>query len=155
MKQTLDHENKQLIQTALDKQALFETRCKENREYLERTTMERAKRREEQVADERKVVAEAQRVMDDADTQKAAIVKARQDKVDRVNSSMGNALVEQRLKEEREAEERQQRAEDEFERKRLEQYWREHDEHQRKLKEMMEVNARQLYHKAHAGDWEK
>merc|ERR1712217_952825 len=73
----------------------------------------------------------------------------------RVNSSMGNALVEQRLKEEREAEEKQQRAEDEFEQKRLEQYWREHDEHQRKLKEMMEVNARQLYHKAHAGDWEK
>lgn len=148
MKKTLEHENEQLINQVLGKQAVFETRCKENKAYLERTNAERAKRREEQVVHERSVVAEAQRVMDAADAEKAATIQNRQDKVDRVNSSMGNALVEQRMKEEREAEERQRRSEDEYNRKRVEQYWKEHNEHERKLQATMQVNDTQLWHKA-------
>merc|ERR1711972_804486 len=74
---------------------------------------------------------------------------------DKVNSSMGNDLAESLKQKVREQEARIDRDVAEHERKRLEAYWREGDEHEEKKKSVREMNDTQLHLKATSGSWEK
>jgi len=105
-------------------------------------------RREAQMAEEKRAVAEQQKAMDNAEAGNKAAVQGRMDKLEERARTFGAAVKERDDKEAAELAARIKRVQEEGERMSKEDAERRRNEHDRKVKDMMTVRAKQVkeYH---------
>lgn len=130
-------------------------KCKQARDDMEAAAQEAERQRLQREEDERRLVAEMQRVMDANEAKKQAELKAREDAVAARMASVGEQVAKRDREEEQALEERLRKAQEEGDRIVEADMQRRESEHQRKVKEMNDTRAKQIADAGRAGVAEK